>query len=109
MAPSEKFAILAEADFLAWQTPQQLDRLGFVAFAQADFDLMQGLHLVGTLEAAHTGSGEPGPALGAWASATWYFLPHMELRLDNIFRRNSSAGSVASFEYSLLVQLHLFL
>ena len=109
VAPSERLAILAEADFLAWQTPQRLDRLGFAALAQADFDLMQGLHLVGTLEAAHTGSGEPGPALGAWASATWYFLPHMELRLDNIFRRSSSAGAVASFEYSLLVQLHLFL
>ncbi|MFZ5444823.1 MAG: hypothetical protein ACOZQL_32840 [Myxococcota bacterium] len=108
-APSEKLALLLEADFLAWQTPQKLDRLGFAAFGQADFDVMQGLHLMGTLEGAHTGSGEQGPQLGAWASAAWYFLPHMELRLDNIFRRRSAPGAAPSFEYSLLVQLHLFL
>ncbi len=108
VAPTDKFALLGEADFLAWQTPQQLDRLGFAALVQADVDLMQGLHLMGTLEGAHTGSGEKGPSLGAWASAAWYFLPHCELRLDNIFRRNSSA-TAATFEYQLLVQLHLFL
>lgn len=108
-APSEKLALLLEADFLAWQTSQKLDRLGFAAFAQADYDLMQGLHLMGTLEGAHTGSGEQGPQLGGWVSAAWYFLPHMELRLDNIFRRRSSPGVAPSFEYSLLVQLHLFL
>jgi hypothetical protein len=109
LAPTEKFALLAEADFLAWQSPQKLDRIGFAAWAQADYDLMQGLHLMGTLEGSHTGSGEMGPSLGAWASATWYVLPHVEIRLDNIFRRRSSPGAAAAFEYNLLLQLHLFL
>ena len=109
-APSEKLAILAEADFLAWQSPQQLDRIGFAAFVQADLDMMQGLHLMVTGEAGHTGSGEPGPSVGGWLSAAWYFLPHLELRADNIFRRNSSPGAPAgTFEYSFLLQLHLFL
>ena len=108
VAPTEKLALLAEADFLAWQSPQVLDRLGFAALVQADLDLMQGLHLMGTVEAGHRGLGEPGPSLGGWVSATWYFLPHVELRLDNIFRRNSSPGA-AAFEYQLLIQLHLFL
>jgi hypothetical protein len=109
VAPTEKLALLGEADFLALQSPQKLDRIGFAAMFQADLDLMQGIHLMGTLEAAQTSSADPGPALGGWVSATWYFLPHCELRLDNIFRRNSSAGSTPSFEYNLLVQLHLFL
>ncbi|MDP1825309.1 MAG: hypothetical protein Q8L48_18780 [Archangium sp.] len=110
IAPSEKLALLAEGDFLVWQSPQQLDRIGFAALAQADFDLMQGLHLIGTLEAGHTGAGEPGPSVGGWLSATWYFLPHVELRIDNIFRRRSTPGAtIAAFEYSLLVHLHLFL
>lgn len=108
-APFEKLAILAEGDFLAWQSPQALDRIGFAALVQGDLDLMQGLHAMVTVEAGHTGSGEPGPSLGGWLSATWYFLPHMELRVDNVFRRHSSAASGGSFEYSLLVHLHLFL
>ncbi len=109
VAPTEKLALLAEANFLAWQSPQKLDRLGFAAFFQADFDLYQGVHLMGTLEGAHTGSGEIGPSLGGWVSATWYFLPHAELRIDHIFRRRTAAGVDAAFEYNLLVQLHFFL
>lgn len=110
LAPTETLALLAEADFLAWQTPQKLDRLGFAALVQADFDVLQGLHVMGTLEAAHTGSGEAGPRLGGWLSAAWYFLPHVELRVDNILRRSPTAGAAAvPIEYQLLVQLHLFL
>ncbi len=109
VAPSEKLALLAETDFLAWQSPQRLDRLGFAALLQGDYDLFQGLHLMGTVEGMHTGSGEGGPSLGGWLSAAWYFLPHAELRLDNIFRRRSSPGVPSIFEYALLVQLHLFL
>ncbi len=108
IAPTEKLALLAEADFLAWQSPQVLDRIGFAALLQADLDLMQGLHVMATAEAGHTGSGEPGPSVGGWLSGAWYFLPHMELRIDNIFRRRSSPGT-SSFEYTLLVQLHFFL
>lgn len=107
-SPDEKIAILAEADFLAWQSPQVLDRIGFAAWLQGDFEIVQGLHLMATAEAGHTGSGEAGPSVAGWVSAAWYFLPHMELRVDNILKRRSSPGQ-ALFEYSLLVHLHLFL
>lgn len=110
VAPIDRLSILAEADFLAWQSPQQLDRLGFAALAQGDFDLMQGLHLIATLEASHSGSGEKAPSLGGWLSATWYPLPHMELRIDHILRRTTTAATTAAaLEYTLLVQLHFFL
>jgi hypothetical protein len=108
-APLERLALLAEVDFLAFQTKGQLDRLGFAALLQADFDLMQGLHLMGTFEGAHTGSGERGPSLGGWASLAWYPLPHLEVRVDNILRRRSVPGAAASFEYTLLLMLHVFL
>lgn len=109
IAPMDRLALLAEADLLAFQTRGQLDRLGFAALVQADFDLMQGLHLMGTLEGAHTGSGEQGPSLGGWASVAWYPLPHLEVRLDNILRRRATAGAAASVEYNLLLMLHVFL
>ena len=105
VAPTEKLALLAEADFLAWQSPQWLDALGFAALAQADLDVMQGIHLMGTFEAAHDAYGTS--SIGGWLSATWYVLPHMELRLDNILR--SALGPTASLNYSLLVQIHVFL
>jgi hypothetical protein len=104
-APVESLALLAEADFLAWVAPPQLDRIGFAAFLQADWEVMQGLHLIATGEAAHGGS-QVGPSLGAWASVGWYFAPHCELRVDNIFQRASSTSQVG---YTLLAQLHLFL
>ena len=66
---------------------------------------MEGLHLMGTGEAAHAGN-QQGPSLGGWASVAWYFAPHCELRVDNIFRRTDSLSRVS---YTFLAQLHLFL
>lgn len=108
-APIQKLALLAEADFLAWQSPQKLDRLGFAAFLQGDFEVMNGLHLMATVEGAHTGRGEQGPSLGGWISGAWYFLPHMEFRFDHIFRRTSQPGVAPYFEYAFIAQLHFFL
>jgi hypothetical protein len=47
-----------------------------------------------------------GPTLAGWVSAAWYFLPHCELRLDNVF---SKANASAAVDYTLLAQLHFFL
>lgn len=108
-APSDTLAFLGELDFLAWQTPNLIDRVGFATYVQADYELFQGLHFMGTLEGAHTGSGEMGPWLGLWLSAAMYALPHLELRLDNILRRRSQAGGPGSVEFSMLLMLHVFL
>ncbi|MBL8911350.1 MAG: hypothetical protein JNM17_11715 [Archangium sp.] len=109
LAPTQKFAILAEADFLLWQSPQLLDRIGFAAMAQGDFEIMNGLHLMLMLEGQHKGAGQMGPELGAWVSGAWYFLPHVELRFDHILRRRSIAGVNPFFEYNFVIQLHFFL
>jgi len=109
-SPIEPLSLMAEADFLAWQQPTQLDRLGFAAMLQADYELVQGIHLMGSLEGQHTGQGERGPSVGAWASAAWYALPHLEVRLDAILRRTARPGSdPATTNFSLLAQLHFFL
>lgn len=104
-APSESVSVVAEADLLAWVALPGLDRIGFAALLQADWEPVTGVHLIGTAEAAHGGQ-QLGPSLGAWASVAWYFAPHCELRLDNLFRRQGAGTSVA---YALLAQLHLFL
>jgi hypothetical protein len=107
-APVTRLAILAEANFLAWQSPQLLDRIGFVGFLQGDFEIMNGLHLMLAAEGQHKGNGQMGPSLGGWLSGAWYFLPHAELRFDHILRRNSNPGAV-TVEYQFLLQLHFFL
>ncbi len=108
MVPTEKLALLMEADLLLWQVTGNADRFGFAAFAQADYEVVQGLHIMVTGEGAHSGGVQRGPNLGGWLSAAWYFFSHCELRLDNIFRRRATAGE-GLFEYNLLLQLHAYL
>lgn len=109
-APTEKLAILVEADFLARQTPGALDRLGFAAFAQGDLTVVDGLHVMLTGEAAHDGTvGQYGANYAGWLSAAWYFFAHCELRIDNIFRRKATLTADGQFEYQLLLQLHAYL
>ncbi len=108
-APVESVALLAEADLLVWQQPGLLDRIGFAAMVQGDWEPVQGVHVMATLEGMHRGDGARGPSLGGWASVAWYVLPHVELRLDNVLRRSPTPTGGSSFDYSLLLQLHTFL
>jgi hypothetical protein len=39
------------------------------------------------------------PQFGAWISAQWFFLPHLDIRVDAIVRS----------EFTLLTQFHAFL
>lgn len=104
VAPVESLAILAEADFLAWTSPPAADRLGFAAWLQGDLELMQGLHVLLSLESAHRGD-TSGLGLGGWLSAAWYFAPHCEFRIDNILRKQGTGA----LDYSLVAMLHFFL
>lgn len=99
-------AVLAEADFLAWQGTPEQSRVGFAALAQADWELVQGLHVFATVEGAHQGLAQHGPSLGAWLSASWYFFSHCELRLDNVLRRTDADATPS---YALVAQLHFYL
>lgn len=109
VAPTESLALLFEGNLLVRQQPGLLDQLGFAALVQGDWEPLQGIHVMGAIEGAHDGAGQQGPYLGFWASAAWYVLPHVELRLDNIVRRSPTAGGGNSIDYSLLIQLHTFL
>jgi hypothetical protein len=103
-SPVSPLALLAEADVLLWAG--QETHVGYGTFAQADWELMQGLHVMVTAESAHRGVDQHGPAFGAWLSAAWYFFSHCELRLDNVVRR---ADALSPVSYSLVAQLHVYL
>lgn len=103
-APVTPLVLLGEADLLAWQGADL--RVGYAAFVQADWEVVQGLHLMVTGESAHRGFTQRGASLGAWASLAWYFFSHLELRVDNLLRRTDEASGLS---YALVVQLHAFL
>jgi hypothetical protein len=105
-AVDPSLVLLAEATFLAWLSTPEADRFGYAAFAQADWEPVQGLHLLLTAESAHRGRIQRGPSAGVWLSAAWYFFSHLELRVDNILR-HLEAGMPLS--YALVAQLHAYL
>jgi hypothetical protein len=112
MALGDPFALLGEMNLLTESTRD----LGYVGFLQGDYELTQGLHAMLTGEVLDQGylksnklltgtnaiPKEPGlgkPQFGAWISAQYFFLPHLDVRVDAIIRS----------DFQLLAQLHAFL
>lgn len=88
--------------------------LGYVGMLQVDYEATQGLHFMLTgemvdqghtkAETAQPTPREPGsgkPRVGGWVSASWWFLPHFDVRLDAIKR--------TAEDVSILAQLHCYL
>jgi hypothetical protein len=110
IAIGEPFALLGEMNLLTDSTRE----LGYVGFLQGDYEIVQGLHGLLTGEVLNLGYPKNGEALqvkrgpgngeaqfGAWISAAWFFLPHLDLRVDAIVRGGT--------DFTLLTQLHAFL
>jgi hypothetical protein len=108
IALSNPLVVLVEADALL----KSRQSFGYVAFLQLDYELVQGLHLLGTGELldrgvresagearTQTGAGEP--AFGGWLGVDWFFLPHFEARIDGVFRQEDP--------FQLLAQFHVYL
>jgi hypothetical protein len=108
VAIADPFALLAEMDLLTDSTRD----LGYVGFLQGDYEVVQGLHGLLTGEVQDLGypkngenlslekaAGQGKPQFGAWISAQWFFMPHLDIRVDAIVRS----------EFTLLTQFHAFL
>jgi hypothetical protein len=108
-SPIDALAFMTEADLIVKQRQGFTDNVGFAAWFQTDLEFVQGAHLMATLEAKHEGLGEMGPSLGAWLSSAWYVAPHVELRLDGIYRKMTTAGADPTGSFAVLLQLHAFL
>jgi len=112
----EMLAVLGEVDLVT----RSRKELGYTGFLQLDFEFAQGLHLLGTVEAANTnfpsnprtvvgtafveqerlpGTGER--QMGYWAGAQWFFAPHFDVRVDAMFRQEEPM--------QILGQLHVYL
>ena len=107
-AIGDPFALLLEANLLTNSTRE----LGYVGFLQGDFEIVQGLHAMATLELLNSGLPKPvgdltpspgtgEPQLGGWLSAAWFMFPHVDMRIDAMFRQSAP--------FTLLSQFHVYL
>jgi hypothetical protein len=107
-AIGDPFALLAEMNLLTESTT----KLGYVGFLQGDYEVIQGVHAMATLELVDRGLPKTTPALapspglgeaqlGGWLSAAWFMFPHVDVRLDAMFRQAAP--------FTFLSQIHVYL
>jgi hypothetical protein len=113
-APVQELVFLAELDSVYQSLTWNGHRAGFAGFVQADYEPTQGVHLMLTGEAMDSGTaGEP-PSGDLWFSGVWFFLPHMDLRIDSIYSAVGvpGTGAIPSSHTNVttwLAQYHVFL
>ena len=105
--PAKPLVLLAEADLLAEAPEGASTSTGMVGMLQADAQVIQGLHVIGTGEFWKAPTAY-GTSAGVWGSLVWFFLPHFDTRLAVIWQTSPiQSGSVDTT--MLLAQLHAFL
>jgi hypothetical protein len=113
-APVQELVLLAEVDSVYQSITYHGHRAGFAGFGQIDYEPAQGIHLMLTGEAMDSGQAWEPLTGSLWFSGVWFFLPHMDLRLDTIYSAVGVPGSPLtpsshSNDTSWLAQFHVFL
>lgn len=104
-SPVSDLAVLAEVDVLKTSG----SGIGFTGFLQGDYEFIQGLHGILTLEAldqgkseaagAVAGKGAGEPIFGVWGGVGWFFLTHFDLRLEAVYRQESATSIQSQLHY----------
>ena len=105
--PWKPLVILAEADLLLTSPKRRAIQTGTAAMLQVDLEAVQGVHLILTGEAVDTTLARKPLSFGGWASAQWFFLPHVDVRVDAIAQLATEGSRLEVV--SLLGQFHAFL
>jgi hypothetical protein len=108
VTPWNPLVLLSEWDYTLVSSREQLRRKGFVGYAQADLEAVQGVHFLVTGEANDVGVQDPPMSWGLWLSYNWFLLPHSDLRLDGIYQSLGSNYGRSSV-LTLLLQAHVYL
>jgi hypothetical protein len=107
-SPWQPLVLLTEWDYV-FESPKYLTRRsGTVGYLQADLEATQGLHFIATGEATNVSTVSVPPSWGGWLSYAWFFAPHADIRLDNIYQSFASSSGRTS-ALSFLLQAHVFL
>lgn len=106
-SPAEWLVLSAEADYLRRAEPHRHTH-GLAAYAQADFQLTDGLHLIGTLECDDNDTKSLPYSYAGWTSVAWFFAPHADLRIDGVLQSIAVPSARVRAE-ALVFQLHFYL
>jgi hypothetical protein len=107
LAPYKPLVIMAEVDALLNKPTDTKLEGGVVGMLQLDYEPIQGVHLIGTGETYR----QPGSSLllwGGWGSVDWFFLPHMDIRVDFVDQLEPVNNAKVN-TFSIGPQYHLFL
>ena len=107
-SPWQPLVLLTEWDYVLDSPKYLLKTRGVVGYLQADVEATQGLHFMGTFEGSGVTVTSAPTSFGGWLSYAWFFAPHADIRLDNIYRSiGTTSGHLG--ELSFLLQGHLSL
>jgi len=113
-APFEQLVLFAEIDSNYQSLTWNGHRGGFAGFAQADYEPTQGFHVMLTGETMNSGTADEPTSFDWWLTAVWFFLPHMDVRIDAIYSTLGQAPTPTTpSSYTnvstWLAQFHVFL
>lgn len=108
LAPVRPLVFLAEWDFLVNQVTDAKDQFGYAGMLQADYEPLQGLHILATGETYRSGSAMEGLSWSGWFGVNWFFLPHADLRVD-VMHGTTAVGANNLSSTAYMAQLHIFL
>jgi hypothetical protein len=104
----EPLVVLAEADYVLRSSKQDFHRSGIVALAQADVEMIQGVHFLVTGEAKDVGIDGTPFSYGIWISQAWFLAPHLDLRVDSTYQ-NLGDEFGRTDVLTLIAQAHMYL
>lgn len=97
------WVLMAEANLLVQSADNVATDWGGVGFLQADWELLQGLHLIFTGEGLRQNAVN---SYGAWFSVSWFFFTYCEARIDVTFNEYGIPGGGHEPSLGVLGQLH---
>ena len=97
------WVLLSEADLLIESASGVQRDWGGAGFVQADYEVLQGVHLFFTAEALRQ---YQIVSYGGWFTVEWFFFPGCGVRLDNTFIEYGLQGGGHEPTFSVLGQLH---
>jgi hypothetical protein len=109
-APDKRLVLLAEVDGLISSVKGTGTGSGWTGLLQGDLEVVQGLHLLGTLEALRKPAAGAAKSYGGWAGVEWFPLPHLDVRFDTIVHRlGGASGSAGTTSVSYVAQCQVYL
>jgi hypothetical protein len=106
--PFEPVVVISEVDYVLTSPQNRPHQSGMAALVQADYELVQGIHLMATGEMNNIGFRDQPASFAGWLSYAWFFAPHADIRFDSIYYAFRSQSRTTN-ALAALMQFHVYL